>query len=203
MSSPARRGCEFYTERGSCVHLDAWLIDQELELRHTPKTKPCPEHCGKCVKACPTGALADPYSVDGTKCVSYLTNIKGITCDSPFKDKTGRWIYGCDVCQDACPFNKKVRTSVEDFPNLEDIGKYLTAEQILLMSYDEIRKKLTPKFWYIKPGDVWKWKTSALNFMKNNFNETDRPYIEKACQDENENVRRMAQSILASLSLVS
>jgi epoxyqueuosine reductase len=63
--------------------------------------------CTACIDACPTGALADEYILDSNKCISYQTieNKSGIP--ESLKGKFNNWIYGCDICQDVCPWNKK------------------------------------------------------------------------------------------------
>lgn len=65
------------------------------------------DHCGtctRCIDACPTGAIT-PYSVDGSRCVSYLTIEHRSVIDPALAERIGDWIYGCDVCQDVCPHN--------------------------------------------------------------------------------------------------
>ena len=68
------------------------------------------------------------------------------------------------------------------------------------MDYDFLRDTIQPKFWYIPKDKVWKWKTNALNAMLNNYHPQDYPYIEKACNDQDEHVRRMAQWVISKLS---
>jgi epoxyqueuosine reductase len=70
------------------------------------------DHCGSCracIDACPTNAIVDEYVVDGSKCISFLTiENKGET-DDAFEGKLDDWIFGCDVCQDVCPWNIKFK----------------------------------------------------------------------------------------------
>ena len=62
--------------------------------------------CTKCIDACPTGALEAPFRIDARKCISYLTiEYKG-SLDGLDKSKFNDWIYGCDICQDVCPYNR-------------------------------------------------------------------------------------------------
>jgi len=70
---------------------------------------PIKDYCGtctKCIDACPTDALT-PYSIDGSKCISYLTiELKDQLLPDEFKGKMDNWMFGCDICQDVCPWNK-------------------------------------------------------------------------------------------------
>jgi iron-sulfur cluster binding protein, putative len=70
--------------------------------------------CTACIDACPTGAIVDEYVIDSNKCISYQTieNKNGI--DEALKGKFSNWIFGCDICQDVCPWNKKFAVQTED-----------------------------------------------------------------------------------------
>jgi len=90
---------------GSFFFLAELIIDLELEYEIAPAA----DHCGtctRCIDACPTEAIAAPYLVDGSKCISYLTiELKNAIPDE-FKGKMDNWMFGCDICQDVCPWNK-------------------------------------------------------------------------------------------------
>jgi len=90
---------------GSFFFLAELIIDLELEY----DVAPAADHCGtctRCIDACPTDAIAAPYLVDGSKCISYLTiELKNAIPDN-FKGKMDNWMFGCDICQDVCPWNK-------------------------------------------------------------------------------------------------
>jgi len=78
-----------------------------LDLAQPPEQAVFPDHCGtctRCIDACPTDAIT-PYSVDATRCISYLTIERRGPIDPAFHGPIGRWIYGCDVCQEVCPHN--------------------------------------------------------------------------------------------------
>jgi epoxyqueuosine reductase len=90
---------------GSFFFIGEIIIDLDLEYDH-----PVTDHCGsctKCIDACPTEAIVKPYVVDGSKCISYLTiELKDELIPKEFKGKMDQWIFGCDVCQDVCPWNR-------------------------------------------------------------------------------------------------
>ena len=70
---------------------------------------PTTDHCGTCtacIDACPTQAITEPYVVDGSKCISYFTIELKDNIPTDFKGQFDDWMFGCDVCQDVCPWNK-------------------------------------------------------------------------------------------------
>ncbi|MEF3078527.1 tRNA epoxyqueuosine(34) reductase QueG [Winogradskyella poriferorum] len=89
---------------GSFYFIAELIIDLELEY-DTPVT----DHCGTCtacIDACPTEAITEPYVVDGSKCISYFTIELKDNLPSDMKGKFDDWMFGCDVCQDVCPWNR-------------------------------------------------------------------------------------------------
>jgi len=92
-------------EFGSWVFLGELITTLELE-----PDAPATDHCGTCtlcIEACPTGAIVEPYVVDSNRCLSYLTIEHRGEITGDVTGKFGGWIYGCDICQDVCPWNHK------------------------------------------------------------------------------------------------
>ena len=89
---------------GSWFFLGELLLDIPLEYDQPIETDLC-KTCTACIDACPTNAITE-YQLDATKCISYLTTEYKDEFDLIQKDQVNRWIYGCDICQQACPWNK-------------------------------------------------------------------------------------------------
>jgi epoxyqueuosine reductase len=94
-----------HPKSGSFFFIAEMIIDLELEA-----DGPIKDYCGtctKCIDACPTDAIIEPYVVDGSKCISYLTiELKDALLPTEFKGKMDNWAFGCDICQDVCPWNR-------------------------------------------------------------------------------------------------
>ena len=90
---------------GSFFFLAEIILDLELEY-----DGPMKDYCGSCtacIDACPTEAIPEPYVVDGSKCISYFTiELKGAIDEKQQSSSFNNWIFGCDICQDVCPWNR-------------------------------------------------------------------------------------------------
>jgi epoxyqueuosine reductase len=89
---------------GSFYFIAELIVDLELDYDHATT-----DHCGTCtacIDACPTEAIVAPYVVDGSKCISYFTIELKENIPTAMKGKMDDWMFGCDVCQDVCPWNK-------------------------------------------------------------------------------------------------
>ncbi len=110
---------------GSFYFLAELILDLELET-----DPPVTDHCGECtacIDACPTEAIVQPYMVDGSKCISYFTIELKNEIPSSYKGKFDDWVFGCDVCQDVCPWNRFSKAHQEPLfnphPALLSMGK--------------------------------------------------------------------------------
>jgi epoxyqueuosine reductase len=100
-------------EQGSFFFLAEMIIDIELEYDN-----PIKDYCGTCtacIDACPTDAIVDNYIVDGSKCISYFTIELKEAIPAEMNGKFDNWMFGCDVCQDVCPWNKFSKAHQEPF----------------------------------------------------------------------------------------
>ena len=92
---------------GSWFFIGEMIIDVPF-VYDAPETDHCGS-CTKCIDACPTDAIYEPQKVDGSKCISYLTIEMKETMPDEFKEQLGEWMFGCDICQDVCPWNRKAK----------------------------------------------------------------------------------------------
>ena len=199
-----RKNNFFYTEDGSWNIINAFAIDEELEFIDDTELKDCPDGCNLCVNACPTGSLVKPFSMHPMRCVSFLTSIGGGMADianNPLRESFNDWVYGCDECQNVCPFNRDRFTEGTDYPGLEAIADDLTLERVLEMDESFYINTVQPKFWYLDHDKMYVWKVNALNAMKNNYRDSYGPLIKKCLDDPNERVRNMAKMVCDDLHL--
>ena len=124
---------------GSWVFLGEILLDAELEY-----DLPLLDHCGTCtacIDACPTHALAQPYVLDASKCISYLTIEHRGELSKDIVSNFHNWIYGCDICQDVCPWNRFQKETEEPAfqPREENVAPKLT--ELAEMSQEEFSRR--------------------------------------------------------------
>jgi epoxyqueuosine reductase len=131
--------CILNQKLGSWLFLGVILTSLELE-----PDLPAPDRCGsctRCIEACPTDALIAPYQLDSNKCISYLTIEKRGAIPEEMREGMGRHVFGCDICQDVCPWNRKApATSAEEFQPREGLVNP-ALEWLAEMSAEEFREK--------------------------------------------------------------
>jgi len=134
-------------EYGSWIFLGILLVNVEFDKYSKEKRDEC-EDCNLCVESCPTGAILKDNKIDANKCISYLTvgnNDKKL----PTELQLNNWIYGCDICQDICPYNeknKKLSVHLEFRPKIELHNKSKKYwENISESEYRKLKKKTAMK----------------------------------------------------------
>jgi len=128
---------------GSWFFLSEILLDFELEYNNEFEEDLCGT-CTKCIDECPTDAI-EPYNLNSNKCISYLTIEHRDNIDAQYNNKLDNWIYGCDICQDVCPWNIKFSeiSSEEGFHIRKNIEAMLKDdwENLSDSKYKELFKK--------------------------------------------------------------
>ena len=125
-------------QQGSFFFIAELIIDLDLEY-----DSPVADHCGtctRCIDACPTDAIVQPYLVDGSKCISYFTIELKENTPPEMKNKFQDWAFGCDICQDVCPWNRfsKPHNEPHFMPNPEALN--LTRKDWEEMTEEVFRK---------------------------------------------------------------
>jgi epoxyqueuosine reductase len=188
--------CILNQKLGSWLFLGVILTSLELE-----PDLPAPDRCGsctRCIDACPTDALIAPYQLDSNKCISYLTIEKRGAIPNDMREGMGRHVFGCDICQDVCPWNRKApATSAAEFqareglvnPALEWLGE---------ISAEEFRVKF-------RGSPIRRTKRSGLRrnaviAMGNSGNRRFVPILEELRADDDPAVAETARWGLEQLS---
>ena len=116
-AAAARAGLGWFGKNGNILtpQLGSWIllgqIVTDLPLPpDTPLAKTC-GHCNRCIPACPTNAIVAPYVVDNRRCISYLTIEHKGAIPRRLRAAIGNWVFGCDICQDVCPVNRKAQAT--------------------------------------------------------------------------------------------
>lgn len=131
---------------GSFFVIGELILDMEFEYDHSMKDL-CGS-CTRCIDACPTGAIYEPYKVDGSRCISYFTIELREQIPAEFHEKLGSWMFGCDICQDVCPWNRIAQEGRE--PALQARPELLQADETVwkelnLNEYRRLFKKSAVK----------------------------------------------------------
>jgi len=127
-------------DAGSWFFLAALLTDLELDYDPPHERDYCGT-CRACLDACPTRAFPEPYVLDATRCISYLTIELRSSVPLPLRSEIGDWVFGCDICQEVCPWNRRVPASSEDaFAPAPESNPVLLAD-LLAMTESDFRTR--------------------------------------------------------------
>jgi epoxyqueuosine reductase len=198
----ARSGVGFYgkntlliTRRhGSWVVLGTLVTDVELEP--TPALDVDCGECRLCIDACPTGALDEPGTLDSTRCLSYWTQAPAPP-PVEYRSELGAQVYGCDICQDVCPWNRGVekRRTGEELP--DDATPHVSLVDWLRSDPDELRRRFERL--YVPRNDGRRLRLNALVAAGNVGGDGERDAVADLLGDSDETTREVAAWALARL----
>jgi epoxyqueuosine reductase len=184
--------CIINQKMGSWMFLGVILTS--LELSHEVSL-PAPDRCGtctRCIDACPTDALIAPYQLDSNKCISYLTIEKrgALPDDDDLRSEMGRHVFGCDICQDVCPWNRKapVTNAGEFQPRAELVNPAL--EWLAEMSAEEFSRTFRGS--PVRRAKRAGVRRNAVVAMGNSGDRKFLPLLGKLAADEDEVVAESA-----------
>lgn len=134
-----KNGLLINEQYGSWLVLGEIITDLELEFDE-PAAQQCGD-CRRCIEACPVGAMVKDRAIEARKCISYLTIEQHVEIPSEQMEKMGAWLFGCDICQEVCPFNKNPIPTKE--PDFQPRPKWcrLDLREILKMDEDEFQRR--------------------------------------------------------------
>lgn len=185
-----------HKRQGSYLFLGALLTDLELDYDEPHQT----DHCGtctRCLDVCPTDAFPEPYVLDARRCISYLTIELKSQIPGELRSGIGEWLFGCDLCQDVCPWNRKspVTTRLEFSPHT-DLNP-TSAIEILKMTESQFRNRFekTP---LSRPG--WNGlRRNAAIVLGNRGDDSAIPALIRVINDDSPLVRGAAAWALGRL----
>ena len=188
--------CILNQKLGSWLFLGVILTSLELE-----PDLPAPDRCGtctRCIDACPTDALIAPYQLDSNKCISYLTIEKRGAIPEEMREGIGRHVFGCDICQDVCPWNRKApTTNTVEFQAREGLVNP-ALEWLAEMSAEQFREKFRGS--PIRRTKRTGVRRNAVIAMGNSRDRRFVPVLEKLAADEDVVVAKSAIWAMKKLS---
>jgi epoxyqueuosine reductase len=199
----ARSGVGFYgkntlliTRRhGSWVVLGTLVTTAELE-----PTVPLDLDCGSCrlcIDACPTGALDDPGVVDANRCLSYWTQSKH-SIPEPYREELGDRVYGCDICQDVCPWNRGIEKRRADEPAPSEAEP--TVSLVDWLEADDADLRIRYERLFVPRNDPRYLRRNALVALGNNGEPEHRSMLERYADSDDQMLREHAAWALTRLS---
>jgi epoxyqueuosine reductase len=132
--------CVINPRLGSWIFLAEVLTNAEL-VPDAAAVDQCGT-CTRCLDACPTGAFVEPYALDATRCLSYLTIESHGSVDEPLRPFIRQQVYGCDICQDVCPWNRRAAVSLDSAWQPRDRLAFPALLDLCRLSDDEWRARL-------------------------------------------------------------
>ncbi|MFQ5806727.1 MAG: tRNA epoxyqueuosine(34) reductase QueG [Phycisphaerae bacterium] len=176
---------------GSYLFLGEIVTTLELE-----PDAPVTDHCGnctRCLEACPPRALPKPYQLDASRCISYFTIEHRGEVPAEFHEPIGNWVYGCDVCQQVCPFNRHAPAGTHPELTADRIPEYLPLLDLLWLRSSEYRRLTNGTAARRARRNMWRRNATIALGNAENIGEPEKRALADACDDEDPTVRHAAQ----------
>jgi epoxyqueuosine reductase len=181
-------------KHGSWVVLGTLVTEVEVEPG-TPLDLDCGS-CTLCIEACPTGALDEPGVVDSTKCLSYWTQSPGAVPE-PYREELGDQVYGCDICQDVCPWNRGIEKRRAEEAPPAGAEPVVSLVDWLLAPSEELRDRYTRL--YFPRNDPRFLRRNALIAAGNSADTTLVDAVRPYAEGDDQLLREHAEWALARL----
>jgi epoxyqueuosine reductase len=182
---------------GSYFFLGALLLDIELPPDATHETSHCGT-CTACLDACPTAAFVAPGELDSRKCISYLTIELRRTIPLELRSEMGHWLFGCDVCQEVCPWNRKTPSGEEPAWEARPDLLALDPVELLGLTGDAFRRRFRGTA-LMRPGHSGLLRNAAI-VLGNTGDESALPALGRALTDGDPIIREASEWAVEQIS---
>jgi epoxyqueuosine reductase len=190
----AKNTCLIHEESGSWLFLGVIVTTLDLAASLGPAEVPAADLCGNCrlcIEACPTAAIVEPYILDARRCISYLTiELRG-AIPVELREPMGRHVFGCDICQDVCPWNRGIekRRAGQSVPAGAEphvrLADWLQGDgPALTQRYERL---------YVPKNDARYLRRNALVALGNTGEVADLPLAETFLEGDDELLREQAE----------
>jgi epoxyqueuosine reductase len=192
--------CIINQQLGSWLFLGVILTSLEFADNDFTADLPAPDRCGtctRCITACPTQAIVAPGKLDARLCISYLTIEKRGEIPDQLRSGMGRHVFGCDICQDVCPWNRKAPASTA--------AEFEAREELVNPALDWLAEMQRPEFQIVFRGSpvrrakLFGVRRNAVIAMGNSGDKKFAPTLKKLCEDSDRVIAEHARWALAKL----
>ncbi len=176
---------------GSYLFLGEVITTLELE-----PDAPASDHCGNCTRcldACPTRALVAPYQLDASRCIAYLTIEHRAEVPGQFHEQIGDWVYGCDVCQQVCPFNKRAPQATHAEITTDLVPARLPLIDLLNLRSGGYRRLTKGTAAGRVSRNMWRRNAAIALGNAKNLGTEEVEVLTEACEDDDPAVRHAAR----------
>lgn len=193
--------CLLHKDRGSFFFIAEIFTSLEVDKTFDKAHNMCGT-CDRCITACPTGALVRPYELDATRCISYWTIEARENPPIDIRKRTGQWFFGCDICQQVCPWNEKIygkallEQELKYQPSHEDL---LSDLRLILESSNKELMRLFHGTAVTRTGGRGLKRNAMMCAVHYQIKEAI-PFIEKAIENQNNSLFEIGQWAIRELS---